>query len=40
LHDSEVAILGGLNPLSNGDASSQLLIALIPTALHIPDVAR
>jgi hypothetical protein len=39
LHDREVAILGGLNPLSNGDASS-LLIALIPTALHIPDVAR
>jgi hypothetical protein len=40
LHDSEVAILGGLNALSNGDASSQLLIALIPAALHIPDVAR
>jgi hypothetical protein len=40
LRDGEVAILGGMNPLSNGDASSQLLIALIPTAVHIPDTAR
>jgi hypothetical protein len=40
LHDGEAAILGGLSALSKGDVNSQLLIALIPRALHIPDAAN
>jgi hypothetical protein len=40
LRGGEVAILGGLNALSSGDASSQLVIALIPTPVYLPDVVR
>ena len=40
LRKRDVAILGGLNPLPNSNANSQLVIALVPEVIDTSDVAR